>query len=94
MSSPVSRRSWLVKSPPLIPIWRWMRQTESSIPSASSACLPGQHVLVDAVDQRAVEIEQKDRLDAHRPQAAAERADEVHLAERHALHGAAGRRRW
>ena len=27
--------------------------------------LPGQHVLIDAVDQRAVEIEQEDRLDAH-----------------------------
>ena len=27
--------------------------------------LPGQHVLVDAVDQRPVEVEQKDGLDAH-----------------------------
>ena len=27
--------------------------------------LPGEHVLVDAVDQRAVEVEQEDRLDAH-----------------------------
>ena len=28
---------------------------------------PGQHVLIDAVHERAVEIEQKRGLDAHRP---------------------------
>ena len=27
--------------------------------------LPGEHVLIDAVDQRSVEVEQEDRLDAH-----------------------------
>ena len=27
--------------------------------------LPGQHVLIDAVDQRAVEIEEEDGLDSH-----------------------------
>ena len=34
---------------------------------AVEGLLPGQHVLVDAVDQRPVEVEQKHRLDAHRP---------------------------
>ena len=29
--------------------------------------LPGQHVLIDAVHQRAVEIEQEHGLDTHRP---------------------------
>jgi len=57
-----------------MPILRWMRQTESSMPSLSRACfhasaveslLPRQHVLIDAVDQSSVEIEQEDRLDAH-----------------------------
>jgi hypothetical protein len=48
-----------------MPILRWIRQTESSMPSASSASLPRQHVLIDAVDQRSVEIEEKDRFDAH-----------------------------
>jgi inorganic phosphate transporter, PiT family len=37
MRNPVSRRSMSVNKPPLIPILRWMRQTETSIPSASSA---------------------------------------------------------
>ena len=32
---------------------------------AVESLLPGQHVLVDAVDQRPIEIEQKRGLDAH-----------------------------
>jgi hypothetical protein len=35
-----SRRSWLVNKPPLMPILRWMRQTDSSIPTAFR---PGDH---------------------------------------------------
>ena len=42
-----------------MPIRRWMRHTDSSMPSLSSASLPGEHVLIDAVDERAVEIEQE-----------------------------------
>ena len=34
---------------------------------AVEGLLPGEHVLIDAVHQRAVEIEQKRGLDAHRP---------------------------
>ncbi len=56
---PVSRRSMFVNSPPLMPILRWMRQTDSGMPSLSSASLPGEHVLVDAVDERAVEVEEE-----------------------------------
>src|SRR5207253_8943607 len=33
---PVSRNSALTNSPPLIPIRRWIRQTESSIPALPS----------------------------------------------------------
>ena len=36
ISTSVSRNSWLVNRPPLMPIL-WMHQTESSMPSASSA---------------------------------------------------------
>jgi hypothetical protein len=39
ITSPVSRNSMLVKSPPLMPMRRWMRQTDRVIPSDSSASL-------------------------------------------------------
>ena len=35
---------------------------------------PGQHMLIDAVDQRAVQVEQKDGLDAHREDSFVSRA--------------------
>ena len=42
-----------MNNPPLIPIRRWIRHTDRSMVP------PGDHVLVDAVDQRAVQIEQE-----------------------------------
>ena len=40
-----------------MPMRRWMRQTESSMPLPFQRLAPGQNVLVDAVDQGTVQIE-------------------------------------
>jgi hypothetical protein len=44
-----------------MPILRWIRQTESSICSASSADFQARNMLLD---QRVIEVEQKGRFDA------------------------------
>ena len=62
----VSRSRARANRPPLMPIRRWMRQTESSMPIACERLVPGQDVLVDAVDQRAVEIEDEGGPARHR----------------------------
>ena len=67
ISTPVSRTSWLVNRPPLMAILRWMRRNRQLDAFAVERFLPGQDVLIDAVDQRAVEVEEENRLDAHRP---------------------------
>ena len=54
-----------MKRPPLMPILRWMRQTDNFDPFRVERFLPRENVLIDAVDQRAVEIEQEHRLYAH-----------------------------
>jgi hypothetical protein len=55
ISKPVSRSSWWVNSPPLMPISRWMRQTAKLDAFAIKRDLPREHILIDAVNQRAVE---------------------------------------
>ena len=42
-----------------------MRQKDKEIPSASSASLHANNVLIDAVDKRTIEIEDEDGLYAH-----------------------------
>ena len=55
---PISRSRALTSSPPLIPIRRWIRHTDSSMPARSTPP-PGEDVLVDAVHQGAVEVEEE-----------------------------------
>ena len=58
--NPVSPRSMLVKSPPLMPIFRCMRQTDSSMHQFQRFTL-GQYMLVNAVDYHSIEVEQENR---------------------------------
>jgi len=44
-----------------MPMGRWMRHTPSARPSSSSASCHGKNVLVDAIAERAIEIEEHGR---------------------------------
>ena len=58
-SRPVSRRRAFANRPPLIPTLRWILHTERSIPGAVERDPPREDVLVDAVDERAIEVEEE-----------------------------------
>ena len=56
---PISRKSASTISPPLMPMRRWMRHTARVDAGFRQCFAPGQHVLVDAIDEGAIEIEEE-----------------------------------